>query len=51
MDRLAIHVLIGVFKMFHLRLDCPILRGIPRENHVMIVAAILSSLLRSDLVM
>ena len=42
MDRLAIYVLIGEFKMFHWRLDCPIPRGIPRENHAMIVAAILS---------
>ena len=42
MDRLAIHVLIGEFKMFHWHLDFPIPRGIPRENHAMIVAAILS---------
>ena len=26
--------------MFHLRLDWPIPKGIPRENHVMVVAAI-----------
>ena len=42
MHRLAIYVLIGEFKMFHWRLDCPIPKGIPRENHAMIVAAILS---------
>ena len=42
MDRLASYVLIGEFKMFHWRLDCPIPRGIPHENHAMIVAAILS---------
>ena len=50
MERLATHVLTGVFKMFHLCLDCPIPRGIQRLNHAMIVAAILSSQLRSDLV-
>ena len=50
MDRLAIHVLIGMFKMFHGRLDCPTPRGIPRENQAMIVTAILSLQLRSDLV-
>ena len=42
MDRLAIYVLIGELKMFHWRLDCAIPRGIPRENHALIVAAILS---------
>ena len=42
MDKLDIQVLIGEFKMFHWHLDCPIPRGIPRGNHAMIVAAILS---------
>ena len=42
MDGLAIYVLIGELKMFHWRLDCAIPRRIPRENHAMIVAAILS---------
>ena len=40
--RCSIYILIGEFKMFQWRLDCPIPRGIPRENHAMIVAAILS---------
>ena len=42
MDGLAIYVLIGELKMFHWRLDCAIPRRIPRENHAMIVAAILN---------
>ena len=42
MDRLVIYILICEFKMFHRHLDCPMPRGIPRKNHAMIVAAILS---------